>query len=106
MIFMRSALRLLISGLLVALVCAVAFSQGSQTGGITGVVTDPQGAVVAGATVNVISESTGKTERTATTGADGGYAATLLPPGAYRLEIAASNFKQASVSGVQVRTNE
>ena len=76
---MRSVLRFLASGLLTSLLFAtIAFSQGSQTGGITGVVTDPQGAVVPGATVNVISDSTGKTERTTTTGADGGYAATLL----------------------------
>src|ERR1043165_2323379 len=104
---MRSVLRSLASGLLTSILFAtVAFSQGSQTGGLTGVVTDPQGAVVAGATVNVINESTGKAERATTTGGDGGYAATLLPPGAYRVEITASNFKQASISGVQVRINE
>jgi hypothetical protein len=104
---MRSVLRFLASGLLTSLLFAtVAFSQGSQTGGITGVVTDPQGAVVPGATVNVISDSTGKTERTITTGADGSYAATLLPPGTYHLEITASNFKQSNISGVQVRINE
>src|ERR1043165_4993343 len=98
---MRSVLRSLASGLLTSILFAtVAFSQGSQTGGLTGVVTDPQGAVVAGATVNVINESTGKAERATTTGGDGGYAATLLPPGAYRVEITASNFKQASISGV------
>src|SRR5205085_10148434 len=43
---MRNSLRILTSGLLLALWCATAFAQGSQTGGITGVVTDPQGAVV------------------------------------------------------------
>ena len=43
---MRSVLRILTGSLLVALFCAAAYAQGSQTGGITGVVTDPQGAVV------------------------------------------------------------
>jgi hypothetical protein len=85
---------------------ATAYSQGAQTGGITGVVTDPHGAVVPGATINVVNESTGKTDRTITTEADGGYAATLLPPGTYRLEITATNFKQSRVTGVQVRINE
>lgn len=104
---MRSVRRFLTSGLLASVLFAtVAFAQGSQTGGITGVVTDPQGAVVPGVTVNVISESTGKVERTATTAADGGYSVTLLPPGEYRLEISARNFKQADVTGVQVRINE
>ena len=103
---MRSVLRLLTSGLLVALFCAAAFAQGSQTGGITGVVTDPQGAVVAGATVDIINDATGKSERRVTSDADGNYGATLLPPGTYHLEITAPSFKQARVTGVQVRVNE
>src|SRR5688572_29145673 len=103
---MRSALRLL-SGAILALVCAASvFAQASQTGGITGVVTDSGGALVSGATVDVISESTGKSERTATTAGDGGYSITLLKPGAYRLEITAPNFKKAVVAAVQVRIGE
>ena len=104
---MSSVLRFLASGLLTSFLFAtVVLGQGSQTGGITGVVTDPQGAVVPGATVNVINESTGKSERSVTTEADGGYTVTLLPPGSYRLEITARNFKQSDVTGVQVRINE
>lgn len=99
---MRSALRLL-SGAILGLLCAVSvFAQASQTGGITGVVTDPGGALVTGATVEVINESTGKTVRSANTESDGGFSITLLPPGLYRLEIAAPNFKKAIVTAVQV----
>ncbi|MDT5122557.1 MAG: hypothetical protein QOC96_2039 [Acidobacteriota bacterium] len=104
---MRSVLRSLASGLLISILFAtVAFSQGSQTGGLTGVITDPQGAVVSGATVNVINEGTGKTERSMTTEADGGFSVTLLPPGLYRLEITATNFKRSDIKGVEVRINE
>lgn len=103
---MRSALRLL-SGAILSLLCVTsAFAQASQTGGITGVVTDSGGALVQGATVDVINESTGKSERTATTTSDGGYSITLLKPGNYRLEITAPNFKKAVVSPVQVRIGE
>jgi hypothetical protein len=103
---MRSALRLL-SGAILGLLCAVSvFAQASQTGGITGVVSDAGGALITGATVDVISESTGKSERTATTTGDGGYSFTLLKPGTYRLEITAPNFKKAVVSAVQVRIGE
>ena len=103
---MRSALRLL-SGAILGLLCAISvFPQASQTGGITGVVTDTGGALVQGATVDVINESTGKSERTATTSADGGFTINLLKPGSYRLEITASNFKKAVVSPVQVRIGE
>src|SRR2546423_3631657 len=106
MISMRSALRLLTSGLLVALLCAVVFAQGSQTGGITGTVTDPQGAVVPGATVDIVNEATGKAERRVTTGADGSYTATLLPPGKYRIEVTAKNFKKTVVTDAEVRITE
>jgi hypothetical protein len=90
----------------VALICAVALAQGSQTGGITGVVTDPQGAVVPGATVDVISDTTGKSERRVITGDDGSYTATLLTPGTYHLEVTARNFKKTVVTGVGVRITE
>ncbi len=104
---MRSALRLLASGLvLVFLFVGAAFSQGSQTGGITGVVTDPQGALVKGASVEIIDESTGRTVRNVTTGEDGGFSATLLPPVTYRLEVTATNFKKLVVQGVRVSINE
>ena len=100
---MRSALRLL-SGAILSLLCAASvFAQASQTGGITGVITDAGGALVSGATVDVINESTGKTVRNATTESDGGFTITLLPPGLYRLEIAAPNFKKAVITAVQVR---
>src|SRR6185295_7116928 len=103
---MRSVLRLA-SAAILALLCAISvFAQASQTGGITGVVSDSSGALVSGATVDVISESTGKSERTATTAGDGGYSITLLTPGSYRVEISAPNFKKAVVAAVQVRIGE
>src|SRR2546425_12286102 len=103
---MRSVLRLLVSSLLMGLFCAIASAQAIQTGGIAGVVSDKAGALVAGATVDVISEAIGKSVRSMTTGGDGGFAITLLPPGKYRLEISAPNFKKAVVAGVEVRITE
>src|SRR5262245_52587056 len=104
---MRSALRLLASGAIMTLLCAATvFSQASQTGGITGVIQDQGGALVSGATVDLVNEGTGKSVRTATTAEDGGYSFTLLAPGAYRLEITAPNFKKAVVAAVQVRIGE
>ena len=104
---MRSVLRLLASGLILSFVfVASAYSQGSQTGGITGVVTDQGGALVKGATVDVISETTGRSVRSVTVGDDGSFTATLLPPGNYRLEVTSVNFKKAVVAGVQVRITE
>ena len=103
---MNSGLRLLVSGLLLSLMCVLAAAQQIQTGGISGVVEDNSGAVIKGATIEVISDATGKSVRTLTTGDDGGYAITLLPPGKYRLEVTATNFKKAVISGVDVRITE
>src|SRR5882672_1900065 len=104
---MRSGLRLLASGLILSfLFVASAYSQGTQTGGITGVVTDQGGAIVKGATVDVISEATGRSVRNVTVEDDGSFTATLLPPGNYRLEVTSANFKKAVVAGVKVNITE
>src|SRR5258705_3125919 len=104
---MRSFLRLLGSGLVLSiLLVASAFGQASQTGGIAGVVSDQTGSLVKGATVEIVSEGTGKSVRSLTTGDDGAFSTTLLPPGLYRIEVYASNFKKAAVAAVQVSITE
>src|SRR5882724_11876907 len=104
---MRSALRVLGTAAMLTLLCSgLVFSQAIQTGGITGVVTDQSGALVRGATVEIISESAGKSVRSITTEDDGRFTANLLSPGAYKLEITAANFKKAVIAGVAVRITE
>lgn len=104
---MRSVLCFLARGLFgVLLFAAIANGQGSQTGGITGVVSDQTGALVRGATIDIIDDSTGRSVRNVTTGEDGGFSVTLLPPGKYRLEVKATNFKTTVVQGVEVTINQ
>jgi hypothetical protein len=104
---MRSVLRLLASGLVLSfLLVASVYSQSTQTGGIVGVVTDQGGALMKGATVDVVSEINGRSVRNVTVGEDGSFTATLLPPGTYRLEVTAPNFKKAVVAGVKVNITE
>jgi hypothetical protein len=67
-------------------------------------VTDPQGNVVAGATVTLSNAGKSFT-RTQTTTGEGGYVFTSVPPGTYRLEVEAKGFKKASVSDVQAQVN-
>ena len=73
----------------------------AQSGGSTvrGTVTDPNGNVVAGATVTITDPAKNFT-RTQTTNQDGGYVFTAVPPGTYRLEVTAAGFKTASASGL------
>jgi hypothetical protein len=58
--------------------------------GISGRITDRSGAVVAGATVS-LRDASGKTRQT-TTGTDGSFHLTELPPGHYELTATASGF--------------
>jgi hypothetical protein len=79
---------------LAALVCGATFAlaQGIATGSISGVVQDPQGAVVANAHVTVTQSSTNRIFRAQTTSA-GIVALRDLPPGAYDLKIESPNFR-------------
>jgi len=92
---------------LMALVLCALFATGSVsaqtngTGAVSGLITDPSAAVVAGAVVKVTNVSTSETRTTITTG-QGTYRVTLLPPGQYTLEVTRQGFKLAASTDVQV----
>jgi len=65
----------------------------SDTARLQGTVTDPSGAAVAGATVNVTSVETGRLSTT-TTNELGYYTVTALPPGHYTVDVAQKGFKK------------
>jgi outer membrane receptor protein involved in Fe transport len=67
-----------------------AFGQAEQ-GTVTGVVTDPSGAVVAGATVTATNTATGF-KRTATSSGNGSYFIPALPPAVYDITAEKSGF--------------
>jgi len=80
-----------------ALLCSsMAFGQ-TVTGSITGTVTDPSGAVVAGAVVNAGNIATG-VHTTATTNGAGVYTIRFLPIGNYELSVEAKGFATANVA--------
>jgi hypothetical protein len=68
---------------------------------LRGVVTDPQGAVVPGASVKVTNTATGATRET-TTNDEGLYVLSNLPPGDYELRVEARGFA-AKVSKEPIR---
>src|SRR5437879_5624387 len=94
----------LFAAFLVLAVCGVAWSQTVQ-GVITGTITDPTGAVVPGATVTITNAGT-NISQTTTTGSDGSYRFSLVPPGTYSLEIKAANFGGVRVSGIVVEASQ
>ncbi|MBI3210836.1 MAG: TonB-dependent receptor [Candidatus Solibacter usitatus] len=77
---------------LTALFVLMVFAQ-SERGTITGIVSDPTGAAIAGAELLVVNRDTNATLRVSTT-ASGEYSAPNLLPGVYRIEVSASGFKR------------
>lgn len=91
--------------LLMVVLCATPFfAQTGGTGALTITVTDPTGAVIVGATVKV-SNAAGLT-RSETTGNNGSYTFTLLPPGNYTVNITAPGFSSIDVASVPVNVTE
>jgi hypothetical protein len=72
-----------------------------STGSIQGTVTDPNSAVVPGATVTITNKATGQSNKLTTTGS-GGFASGALTPGEYEVRFEAKGF-QTQTTTVQVQ---
>jgi Carboxypeptidase regulatory-like domain/TonB dependent receptor len=92
--------RLLGSMLALALLGVAGYAQ-TFRGAINGTVTDPSGAVLAGATVKATNVATAVTIDTTTT-SDGQFAFQDLPLGTYKVEVSASGFRTVAVDKVEV----
>ncbi|MET0753824.1 MAG: carboxypeptidase-like regulatory domain-containing protein, partial [Pyrinomonadaceae bacterium] len=91
---MRKFTTLKLYALLLFLFCGAVFAQ-QPTATLTGVVTDPNGAVVPGATVEAKNKATSFV-RTAATNIDGVYIIASLPVGEYEVKLSASGFAQTN----------
>ena len=96
--------RTVISLSLLLVFAAGAFAQ-SNTGSITGVVTDQNGAVVPNATVTVINQGTNE-KRTVQSDGEGRYEMPGLPNGIYTVETTATGFKTTSVKDLRLAVGE
>ena len=83
-----------------------AFGQGGATGAIFGTVEDVNGGAVSGADVQIINAATDGVVRRLTTGADGTFEATLLPPAKYYVVVNKSGFAEAKATNIEVRVTE
>jgi hypothetical protein len=98
------SLAALTGGLLLA-VSMLSGAQTAGTGAIAGIISDPSGAVVSGATIKATNEATGES-RTATSSSRGNYSVPLLPPGSYTVEISKPGFKISNYRGITVTVTE
>jgi hypothetical protein len=108
MLFKESSMKKLsIGGVLVALLLfcsSVAWGQ-VTSGGISGIVKDATGAVVANANITVVNEVTGATATAATNGT-GEFQVQNLLPDSYDLTVAAKGFQPYTLRGVMVDLNK
>src|SRR5258708_38553221 len=93
--------KLLFTVTMALMVLAISFSltqttlaQSITSGDISGTVTDPSGAVLAGATVTLKNTETGATQTTKTS-PEGSYRFALLGPGRYNITVSQAGFQDA-----------
>jgi hypothetical protein len=79
-------------------------TEGAAPGTISGTITDPNGAVVPGATVTITNTQTNQSVTT-TSNIDGNYSTAVLSPGTYSVAVSSSGFKRYLVQSVVVGLN-
>ncbi len=96
--------------LAVAVLCLLAgigqvFAQSTVTGGISGKVSDPQGAVVPNAPVTVTNTGTNSTVNVTATN-DGSFRVTNLQPGTYSVSVTVSGFETYRQENIVVEVGQ
>src|SRR6267142_4162706 len=98
----KKSFQILLVCLAVVSCFSAAMSQAqSNAADLQGVVRDPNGAVVANASVTARNTAT-NSSREATTSDDGFYKIVSLPPGEYEVTVKAPNYKTAMVASVKI----
>ncbi len=77
---------------------------GGVAGTVSGVVTDPNGAVVPGATVTITNSETQQSVVTSTS-SEGRYTSPVLAPGTYSVKVDSSGFKSTVLTNLPVRSH-
>src|SRR5262249_6315585 len=81
-----------------------ASAMGQETKGrLTGTIVDPNGQVVAGASVTAKNQATGVEVPSTTTNGEGGFVLSNLDPGKYTITVSGSGFKTAAVTDIDVK---
>jgi hypothetical protein len=93
--------------LLVVMLCLLASKQttSAQTAQLTGIVTDTNSAVIAGAQVTLTNLDTG-VARKAVTNTEGHYGILFVPPGSYRLHVFLSGFKPVIRDSLRINVDQ
>src|SRR5688572_18123162 len=82
-----------------------AISAQQPSGSLTGVVTDPNEAVIAGASVTATNKST-NLERMVSTNSEGVFVISNLPVGDYEVQISAPGFQLLTLKAVRLNVGQ
>jgi hypothetical protein len=82
----------------------VAFAQVDR-GNVQGTISDPSGAVVAGANIKLVNQATNATLQTVSN-SNGGYGFFNMPVGLYDLTVETAGFRRSEVRGLKVEVNQ
>ena len=91
--------------LCIALCCSIPSIAQQSTARLLGVVADPSGANIAGATITVTNLATAQTWNARTT-AEGEYSISRLPIGEYTLLVEAAGFPSKSLRGIVLQVDQ
>jgi Carboxypeptidase regulatory-like domain/TonB-dependent Receptor Plug Domain/TonB dependent receptor len=89
----------------IALLAPTLSSQTTATGALAGELLDPSGAVIPGATLRLVDQSTSRT-LTAISSDSGRFSFLLLSPGSYELRASKTDFENLELFGLQVSVTE
>ena len=92
---------LVLSSVVLWLSAAPAWAQSTDSGTVSGLITDPSGAVIGGATVKLIDTSTNSSQTTVTNDA-GRYTFASVTPGVYNLSVTKTGFSTTKAEHQQV----
>jgi hypothetical protein len=90
---------------LVAMLALAPAAFAQNAGSLRGVVSDPSGGVLPGATVVLLNEAT-RESRQVQTDSRGGYFFAAVPPGVYTVRIEIPGFKKAENKGIRMSAND
>jgi hypothetical protein len=103
---MNSVIKLLVYGLLLGVLAVTAVKAIELYGRIRGLVTDPSGAVIAGATVTVTNDAT-RISKSVVTAADGSYEAIQLPaPSTYTVRVEMKGFRAYEARAIHLGVDQ
>ncbi len=95
---------LLFPALFCCLTITPCLAQTAATGAVLGAVTDPAGAAVIAAEVELVNSATGAKSKVIT-GGQGEYAFPGVNPGTYAITVGAKGFRTSTVTNVEVQVN-